>query len=346
LTTSSGKKANHGEYRIDINNGKKNITVNGGETLLASLTSRGIAVPSVCGGRGVCAYCKVKIHEGGGPLMPTEQPLLSPEEIEDNVRISCQVKVHNDMTIEVPEELFKIKKFRGRVDLITDLTHDIKQLRISLVEPDTIEFTPGQYIQLQAPAYGSNPEPVYRAYSISSPPEDSGALELVIRLVPEGICTTWVFEHLEEGQEVVFRGPYGDFRLSETDKEMIWIAGGSGMAPFWSMIRHMKNQNISRSCRYFFGAVAKRDLFLVDELEALADKLDWFEFIPALSGPDENDKWNGQTGLVTEVLDRHIEDGSDLEGYLCGSTGMIDASVKVLKNRNIPESRIFYDKFN
>ncbi len=338
--------ANYGTCRIDVNEGAKEMTVDGGGTLLASLTAQGLFIPSACGGRGTCAFCTVKIHEGGGPLMPTEQPLLTADEIEDNVRISCQVKVRNDMKIEVPEELFAIREFRGRVESIDDLTHDIKQLRIALIEPETIDFVPGQYIQLQAPAYGSNPEPVYRAYSISSPPEDGGAIELIIRLVPEGICTTWVFEYLAEGQEVLFNGPYGDFGLSDTDSDMVWIAGGSGMAPFWSIVRHMKHNDIARPCRYFFGAVAGRDLFLVDELTALADEMDWFQFIPALSDPADEDGWDGETGLITEVVDRHIDDDAQLEGYLCGSAGMIDASVAVLKQKDIPESKIYYDKFN
>ncbi|MFP4052881.1 MAG: NADH:ubiquinone reductase (Na(+)-transporting) subunit F [Phycisphaerae bacterium] len=337
--------ANYGICSIDINNGEKKLEVTGGESLLASLKSNGIFIPSACGGRGTCAYCKVKVFDGAGPVVPTEAPLLSAEEIESNVRISCQVKVRNDLAIEIPEELFRIKEFRGEVERITDLTHDIKELRIRLIEPETIDFRAGQYIQLQAPAYGDNPEPVYRAYSISSKPSDNRYIELMIRLVPGGICTTWVFEHLNEGDEVIFSGPYGEFELQPTDREMVWIAGGSGMAPFWSMIRHMKENDIRKKCTYFFGAVNPRDMFLTDELQALSGELEWFEYVPALSCESPPEDWEGDTGLITDVLDRRVHDGEEMEAYLCGSPGMIDAAAVVLKDKGITEEHTFYDKF-
>ncbi|MDP6635009.1 MAG: FAD-binding oxidoreductase [Phycisphaerae bacterium] len=336
---------NYGPCAIDINSGERGLDVIGGKPLLTTLMEEDIFIPSACGGRGTCAYCKLQILEGGGAVTPTEEPLLTPEEIADNVRISCQVKVRNDLAVLIPEELFLVKQYRGRVERIIDLTYDIKQLRISLIEPDTIEFLPGQYIQLQAPAYKGNPEPVYRAYSMSSPPSDPNAVETIIRLVPGGICTTWVFTKLAEGDEVIFSGPYGDFHLSESDAEMIWIAGGSGMAPFWSMLRYMKEHDIRRKCTYFFGAVHRPDLFLLDELHQLEAELDWFTFIPALSAEGECDDGVCETGLITEVVDRHIGDASHAEAYLCGSPGMIDAAVKVLRAKGVVEERTYYDKF-
>ena len=231
------------------------------------------------------------------------------------------------------------------MESLIDLTHDIKQLRIKLVEPESIEFISGQYVQLRAPAYGDNPEPVYRAYSVSSSPNDKSAIELIIRKVPDGICTTYVFEHLKEGDEVFFNGPYGDFRLSENDKEMMWIAGGSGMAPFWSLVRYMDEEGIERPCTYFFGALQQRDLFFLDELAEFEKKHEWFKFLPALSKPDEGSEWDGESGLITEVVDKHMGDGKEKEGYLCGSPGMIDASVKVLTGNGMPEEQVYFDKF-
>lgn len=336
---------NYGTCMIDINSGDRSLEVAGGEPLLSTLMREGIFIPSACGGRGTCAYCKLKVLEGGGAVTPTEEPLLTADEIADNIRISCQVKVRNNLAVLVPEGLFLVKQYRGRVERITDLTHDIKQVRIGLVEPETIQFTPGQYIQLQAPAYGSNPEPVYRAYSMSSRPSDNKAVETIIRLVPGGICTTWVFTKLAEGDEVIFSGPYGDFRLSETDREMIWIAGGSGMAPFWSILRHMRENGIRRKCTYFFGAAHRADLFFLDELRQLEAVLDWFTFIPALSAADQRDDGACQRGLITDVVDRHFADGSQAEAYLCGSPGMIDAAVKVLRAKGISEQHTYYDKF-
>ena len=344
LLLAERRLVNFGRCKIDVNHGAKSVEIEGGESLLASLKSGGIYLPSACGGRGTCAYCKCVVTSGGGPVVPTEEPLLTGEEIKNNVRISCQVKVRNDLAVEIPEELLSVREYTGRVERIRDLTHDIKELRIRLLDPPTIEYAPGRYVQLETPAYGDNPEGVFRAYSLSSVPSDAGYIELVIRLVPNGLCTTWVFEHLHEGDEVHFTGPFGDFRLSETGKPMIWIAGGSGMAPFWSMIRHLKETGNSRPVTYFFGAVAQRDLFYLEELTALAEELPWFEFIPALSGKDIAD-WSGEKGLITDVVRRRVEADTPAEGYLCGSPGMIDAAIAVLHEKGITDERIFFDKF-
>ena len=338
--------ADYGTCTLDINDGAKTLEVKGGRSLLATLMAEDIFIPSACGGRGTCAYCKLTVLDGGGPLLPTEEPLLTAEEIEANVRLSCQVKVRNDIALQIPEELFAIRPFRATVESIRDLTADIKLLRLRLIEPDTIAFAAGQYVQLQAPATGDNPDPVYRAYSIASPPSDSHHVELIIRLVPGGICTTWVFTQLKGGDEVVVIGPQGEFRLADTDAEMVWIAGGSGMAPFWSMVRQMREQKTGRPCTYFFGAVKEDGLFLVDELREIEKELPQFHFVPALSGADDVNGWTGERGLITDVVGRHVGDGSRKEGYLCGSAGMIDASVKVLASKGIPEDRVYYDKFN
>ncbi len=336
---------NYGQCKIDINDGEKAVEVKGGGTLLSSLKSNGVYLASACGGRGTCAYCKCEIHDGGGPVGPTEEPLLTADEINKNVRIACQVKVREDMKIHVPEELLAVKQYTARVERIRDLTHDIKELRLALIDPESIKFKAGRYVQLEAPAYDDNPEAVQRAYSISSVPSETDHVELIVRLVPGGICTTYVFEHLKEGDDVTFTGPFGEFEINESDKPMVWIAGGSGMAPFWSMVRHLKEVGNSRPVKYFFGAVQRRDLFFVEELRELAKELDWFEYYPALSAPAEEDNWDGDVGLITEVVDKHVEQGTEAEGYLCGSPGMCDAACKVLNAKGITNDRIFFDKF-
>ena len=335
----------YGPCRINVNGGKRTLDVIGGRTLLLTLRDEGIFIPSACGGRGTCAYCKCGIVAGGGPVGPTEAPLLTEQEAASDVRISCQVKVRNDLQVAIPEDLLLVQQFRGVVRRIRDLTHDIKELSIELIEPETIDFVPGQYVQLEAPPHGPSREPVFRAYSISSPPAETRTIEMIIRLVPGGICTTWVFERLGEGDEVSFTGPYGDFRLSDADGEMVWIAGGSGMAPFWSLIRHMKAGGAARPCTYFFGAVRQRDLFYTDELKTLAEELPWFRYMPALSGEPDDGAWTGARGLITEVVDRHVPPNARSEAYLCGSPGMIDAAMKVLARKGLTEDRIFFDKF-
>lgn len=335
----------YGECRIRINGGDRELVVAGGESLLGTLGRESLFIPSACGGRGSCGLCKLTVHSGAPPLLPTEEPHLSAEEITDNVRLSCQIKVREDMDIEIPPELFSIREYRATVASIEDLTHDIKRLRLELIDPETIEFTPGQYIQLQAPVYAKNPEPVYRAYSVASDARDTRHVELVVRRVPEGICTTWVFDHLSEGEEVLFNGPYGDFFLQESECDMVFVAGGSGMAPFLSILADMKHRGIQRKCTYFFGAVAKRDLFCLETMRQFEQDLANFTFVPCLSQPTEEDAWDGETGLVTEVLNRHFPDLSAYEGYLCGSPGMIDAAVAVMSQNGMSDDRIFYDKF-
>jgi Na+-transporting NADH:ubiquinone oxidoreductase subunit F len=336
----------YGICKLIINKGAREEEVEGGGTLLNSLNSAGIFIPSACGGQGSCGLCKLKVHEGAPPVLPTEEPHLSKDEVADHTRLCCQLKVHGDMELEIPEELFNIREFDGTVESLTDLNHDIKLLRIALPEGDEIDIIPGQYIQIETPKYKKTPEPVYRAYSIATDPLDKTHIDLVIRYVPEGICTTYVFEHMKEGDPIKLNGPYGDFRLTKSDKEMIFIAGGSGMAPFLSILAHMKNENIQRKATYFFGARAVRDLICLDEMKAFEEALPNFKFIPCLSQPMDDDEWDGKVGLVTEIVKKHFSDLGDMEGYLCGSPGMCDSSVSVLTEMGMPEDTIFFDKFS
>jgi Na+-transporting NADH:ubiquinone oxidoreductase subunit F len=336
--------ANYGNAKITAN-GDKEYVVRGGRSLLSSLMGENVFIPSACGGRGSCGLCKVKVTEGAGQLLPTELPWLSEEERAGNIRLSCQLKVKNDLQIEIPEELFSVKQFTAKVTRIRDLTHDIKELSLELVEPDAIELTAGKFIQLQTPEYELTEEPVYRAYSVSSAPSVTDRVEVEVRKVPNGICTTYVHDYLKEGDEVIFNGPYGDFYLRDTDRDVVCIAGGSGMAPVKAILLDMLEKGTDRKVQYFFGAVTKRDLFLVEEMKELEGKLPNFKFIPALSAPLPEDNWDGETGLITEVLDRFLPNGDNLEAYLCGSPGMIDACVNVLSKKGTPEELIFYDKF-
>ncbi|NLF39089.1 2Fe-2S iron-sulfur cluster binding domain-containing protein [bacterium] len=336
---------NYGECEIDVNEGTRTYTVKGGTSLLGALTDQKLFIPSACGGRGTCGYCKVKVIDGGGPVLPTEDGFLSPEEKKENVRLSCQVKVRGNIKIRIPDDLLSVREFTCVCSRIRELTYDIREFRFTLEEPDSITFVPGQYVQLLSPVYAGSSEEVYRAYSISSNPADTAAIELVIRLVPGGICTTYCFEHLKEGSPVRFNGPYGEFRMSDTDAPMIMIAGGSGMAPFNSILHQMKSTGCTRTAVYFFGARKVRDLFYIDEMRAFEKELPNFTFIPVLSEP-QGEQWDGETGLVTEAVQRHFNDASGHEAYLCGSPGMIDASIVVLKKLGVPEDRIYYDKFS
>ncbi len=336
--------ANYGPCRININD-ERDMTIQGGKPVLSTLVAEKIFIPGACGGRGTCGLCKLKVLEGAGPLLPTEEPFLEKDEIESNVRLSCQVKVRNDLKIEIPPELFAIREYVCKCAEITDLTHDIKQFRFELVEPDRIEFTAGQYIQLLAPVYKKGGEEVYRAYSVSSDPDRKDCVETIIRLVPGGICTTYCFDYLKVGDEVRLNGPYGDFRLSDTDAPMVLIAGGSGMAPIKCMLHQMKNTGNKRKATYYFGANRVDELFLLDEMREFEAELTDFTFVPVVATPQDGEKWMGETGLVTDAVRRALDNASECEAYLCGSPGMIDASIRVLTELGMREEAVFYDKF-
>jgi len=336
--------ANYGPCRININD-ERDITVEGGPNLLSTLTSEKIFIPSACGGRGTCGLCKLKVLEGAGPLLPTEEPYLSEEEKQSDVRLSCQVKVRGDLKIEIPSELFAIREYTCKCVSIIDLTHDIKQFRFELVEPEQIDFIPGQYVQLLAPVYKKGGEEVYRAYSVSSDPADTSSIELIIRLVPGGICTTYCFEYLKVGDEVKINGPYGDFGLSDTDTPIVFIAGGSGMAPIKCILHHMKNTGNKRRATYYFGANIMKELFLIDLMRNFESELEDFTFVPVVASPATDENWNGERGLVTEAVQRNLKDASECEAYLCGSAGLIDAAIKVLTELGMKKEAIFYDKF-
>ena len=336
--------ANYGECTLTINE-EKNITVQGGTSLLSKLSEQKIFIPSACGGKGTCGLCKVVVLEGAGPLLPTEEPYLTKEEIEANFRLSCQVKIRNDLIIQIPEELFNIKEYNCKCRMVRDLTHDIKLFRFELVDPPEVKYTPGQYMQLFTPIYGKSKEETYRAYSIASDPGNKNVLDFIIRLVPGGICTTYCFEYLKTEDNAKMNGPYGEFRLTDTDSEMIWIAGGSGMAPFVSFLHHIKNTNNQRKVTFYFGANKVKELFMLEEMKQFENDLPNFKFVPVIFKPDEDEKWEGETGLVTEAVARSKKILSEIEGYLCGSPGMIDASIKVLKELGMKEEKIYYDKF-
>ena len=337
---------NYGDVKISINGGEKEIDARGGKPLLNTLKEAKVFIPSACGGRGSCGLCKCKVVSGAGEILPTELPWLSEDEKKQNVRLSCQLKVKGDMQVEIDPELLYVREFRTTVVGLENLTHDIKQLTLKLEDPDAMDYKAGQFVQIETPPYALSDEPIYRAYSMSSVPSSHNLIEMEIRLVPNGICTSYVHKHLKVGDKMTVNGPYGEFHRTETDREMICIAGGSGMAPLKSILYDMREKGITRKARYFFGAKSKRDLFLLDEMKQLEKDLADFKFIPALSEPAADDHWEGETGLITDVVDRHTEDLSESEAYLCGSPFMIDACIVVLKKHGMMEENIFYDKFS
>lgn len=329
-----------GERTITVND-ETVIPADPDESVLTNLAKHKIFIPSACGGKATCGACKVRLLEGGGEIKPTEESFLSKEEREKKYRLACQVKVKENLKISVPTHLLTVKEYKTVVTHIEDLTYDIKLVRLKLINPSTIDFKPGQYIQLKVPGIE-----IERAYSIASNPKDNAEIELIIRMVPKGEATTFVHKALEVNDVVYITGPFGDFYLREdTNKDMICIAGGSGKAPIIAILAYLKDRGMNRKVKYFFGAKAKRDLYYTEEFKKLQEEYPNFEYIPALSEPLPGDNWQGEVGLITDVVDRLTGDLSDAEAYLCGSPGMINACIKVLSKHNIKQENIFYDKF-
>ncbi|MBE9537367.1 MAG: 2Fe-2S iron-sulfur cluster binding domain-containing protein [Proteobacteria bacterium] len=342
LVIASRFLAEYGPCRISIK-GNKDVEVIGGETLLSSLFENKIFIPSACGGRGSCGYCKLKVTSGGGSVLPTELPYLTPSEVVDDVRLACQLKVKSDMEIEVPEEYLSIQEYRAEVAQSISLTYDMKELRFRLLEPETINFKPGQYIQFHVPS--TNREVVYRAYSIASLPSMAGELELIVRLVPGGIGSTYI-HNLSVGDEVTISGSCGDFFLHERSScDILLIGGGAGMAPLKSILYSLFEKGSDRKIDLFFGVRAKKDLFYLEEFERLAKEHPNFTYTYALSSPGEADDWKGEKGFIHLVLERHLKEGEKREAYLCGPPLMADAVIKVLKEKGVDPSNIYYDKF-
>lgn len=330
-----------GQKVITINK-KTKIPVSGDETLLNTLAQQKIFIPSACGGKATCGFCKCKVTEGGGEIKPMEEPFLSPREREEGVRLSCQVKVKDNISIEIPETMLYAKEYQTEVVHIEDLTYDIKLVQFKLIKPDTMSFKPGQYAQIKVPGID-----IIRAYSIASNPAVTHQIEMIIRMVPKGQATGFVHKALEVGDKIIVTGPFGDFYLQEhSTRDMVCIAGGSGKAPIRSILAYLKDRGMPRKVKYFFGAKSKKDLYYTEEFLELQKEFPNFEYIPALSSPDPSDDWKGEVGLITDVLDRMTGDLSQSEAYLCGSPGMIDACIRVLNKHQIKKENVFYDKFS
>jgi len=333
----------YGVCKIDINAGEKSLAVEGGRMLLESLYENEIFIPSACGGKGTCGHCKVSVIAGGGPVLPTETSMLTRREIRSGIRLACQLKIREDIYFRVPQELLNVMMFASRVQTTVNLTRDIKQIRLSLVDPPEISHRPGQYVQVQAP---SQDGPVFRAYSISSPVYKPDAVELVVKLVQGGIASTYL-HNLAPGDTVSFTGPYGDFRLNEDPSvEIVCVGGGCGMAPMKNIIYTLYEQWPDRVCWLFFGCRTRSDVFYLERFEKLAQEHPSFHVVYALSEElDEDNQWDGERGFIHLSVDKYLEPDVGRQAFLCGPELMIEAVKRVLNEKGTKSENIFYDKF-
>jgi len=332
---------NYGICKLDINAGEKPLEVDGGQTLLASLYANDIFIPSACGGQGTCGHCKIAVLSGGGPVLPTETPLLTRKEIRSGVRLACQVKIREDIFVRIPSDLLNVKMYTSTVQSNIELTYDIREIRMRLDDPAEISQRPGQYVQVQAP---SPDGPVFRAYSISSPAHEPNIIQLVVRLVPGGIGSTYL-HNAQPGDTINFTGPYGEFWLNEDPTvEIVCVGGGCGMAPMANIIYTLYQKWPKRVCWLFFGCRTTRDVFYLEQFQKFSKKHPNFHVVYALSDAlEEGETWDGETGFIHLSADKHLEPGVRRQAFLCGPPLMIEAVTRVLEEKGIED--IFYDEF-
>ncbi|WP_022663926.1 NADH:ubiquinone reductase (Na(+)-transporting) subunit F [Desulfospira joergensenii] len=372
-----------GEHVVTINGKEEEaLKVQGTPTLLSALAREEIFLPSACGGSGSCGMCKCEVKEGGGALLPTEIAHISRQEKLAGQRLSCQLKVKQDMSIQIPESIFGIQKVEAEVVSNQNVATFIKEL---VVRPDTpMDFEAGAYMQIDVPEYDIrfkdfNIESKYvsdwkkynllelaakgikqgfRAYSLANPPYEREILAFNVRIatpppgtegIPPGFGSSYVFG-LKPGDRVMVSGPYGDFMARDTDNEMCFIGGGAGMAPLRSHILHQLNGvHTSRKISFWYGARSKKEMFYDEDFKALEEKYENFTYHVALSSPDEEDHWTGLTGFIhNHLCDSYLcthEDPTEIEFYLCGPPPMINAIIEALYDYGVEDDMIFYDKF-
>lgn len=334
---------NYGQCKIEINGGEKELVVQGGQTLLSVLYSNKVFIPSACGGKGSCGLCKIAVRRGGGHVLPTELPYLSRNELDNNIRLACQVKVREDIEVAIPQEYLAVQEFEGEVVSAVSLTADIKEIRFKLLAPSELRQRAGQYIQIECPG---DDGPVYRAYSIASPPSESGEIEIIVRLVPNGVCSTYL-HNLQIGDIVTFTGPYGDYILDEDPAvEVVCIGGGAGIAPMKNVIYTIYERWPQRKCTLYFGCRNISDAIYLDffkEFKKFHPAFDYKYSLSSAPGPEA--KWEGETGFVHLSVEKHMKQNANCVAFLCGPPLMIEAVTKTLQDKGLPEEKIFFDDF-
>ena len=380
---AKSKLVAEGDVEILINNEKK-ISVPVGSKLLTALSENGLFVSSACGGGGTCGQCKVKIHSGGGEILPTELSHITKREAAHGERLSCQVSVKHNMDIEVEDEVFGVKKWECTVKSNHNVATFIKELVLELPAGEEINYRAGGYIQIECPDHVAKysdfnieerfhedwdkfnlwryvsevKEPALRAYSMASYPEEKEIM-LNVRIatpppgapdtVPPGIMSSFIF-NLKPGDKCIVSGPYGEFYAKETDAEMVFVGGGAGMAPMRSHIfDQLRRLKSKRKMSFWYGARSKREMFYVEDFDMLAKENDNFDWHVALSDPLPDDNWDGYTGFIHNVLfEEFIKNHpapEDCEFYMCGPPIMNKSVINMLLANGVEPENIMLDDF-
>jgi Na+-transporting NADH:ubiquinone oxidoreductase subunit F len=386
LLLARSKLVNTADVTIGINDDPElALKTPAGSTLLNTLSANKIFIPSACGGGGTCGVCKVTVLSGGGALLPTEEGHVNRGEARQGVRLACQVKVKEDMKLEMPADVFNVRKWQCKVRSNDNVATFIKELVLELPEGEDVPFRAGGYIQIECPPHKLNykdfdigeeyrgdwdkwnmwryvshvTEDVTRAYSMASYPGEKGIIMLNVRIAspppnasegtPPGIMSSYIF-NLKPGDEVTISGPYGDFFAKETGNEMVFIGGGAGMAPMRSHIfDQFKRLSTDRKVTYWYGARSLREAFYNEDFDEIARANPNFEWHLALSEPLPEDNWEGHTGFIHQVVrDKYLNQHAapeDCEYYMCGPPMMNDAVIDMLLDMGVERDSIYLDDF-
>jgi len=377
-----------GTCTVTINGDRENpLQVPVGTNLLKALANNNIFIPSACGGGGSCGTCKCRVTDGVDTFLPTELAHLNRKERLNNVHLACQLKIKQDLSIRIPESIFNVKKYRAVVRSNENVATFIKDLELELAPQDALDFEAGAYVQIDIPEHelsfaafrkrvakrfqpawdrfnlwglkSRTEEPIFRAYSLANPPSEKKRLRFTIRIAtpppgvgaaPPGKGSSYIF-NLKEGDTVTLSGPYGEFKIKDTEREMCFVGGGAGMAPLRSQILHqLETLGSRRIISFWYGARSKQELFFTEEFEALEKKHPNFRFHVALSDPQPEDAWEGMTGYIHQRLyDNYLrdhEDPTEIEYYLCGPPPMLAAVQEILDSLGVEEDMIAFDKFS
>ena len=378
------KLVSSGDVSIIINdNPTQSVQVSAGGKLMNTLADAGVYLPSACGGGGTCQQCRCIIKSGGGDILPTEASAFTKGEVKQGWRLSCQVAVKQDMNIEVEPELFGVKRWECEVVSNPNVATFIKELTLKLPEGENVDFRAGGYVQLEVPPHtvkfqdfevekeyrgdwerfgffnleSKVDETVIRAYSMANYPEEIGLVKFNIRIAtpppgtsfPPGQMSSYAF-NLKPGEKIAVFGPFGEFFAKDTDSEMVFIGGGAGMAPMRSHIfDQLKRLNSKRKISFWYGARSFREVFYEDEYDRLATENENFEWHLALSDPQPEDNWEGETGFIHNVvMENYLKDHpapEDVEYYMCGPPMMNAAVIKMLKDLGVEDENIMLDDF-
>ena len=385
ILAAKAKLVSSGDITIAVNgDADKSITTQAGGKLLGALANSGIFVSSACGGGGTCGQCRVKINDGGGDILPTELDHISKKEAKEGERLACQVSVKENMDIELPEEIFGVKKWECEVISNGNEATFIKELKLQIPDGESVPFKAGGYIQIEAPAHhvkykdydieeqyrgdwehfkffdleSKVDEETIRAYSMANYPGEEGIIMLNVRIatppprdlsLPCGKMSSYIFS-LKAGDKVTISGPFGEFFAKETENEMVFVGGGAGMAPMRSHIfDQFRRLHTTRKCSFWYGARSKREMFYVEDFDTIAKENENFEWHVALSDPQPEDNWEGYTGFIHNVLlENYLKNHDapeDCEFYMCGPPVMNSAVISMLKELGVEDENIMLDDF-